>query len=501
VGRAAAIPVLEFRIADLNAEYRGASMASLMDNAGKAVAREVRRRVKGAHPRAVVFCGQGNNGGDGYVAARELAGHFHVTVVFAEGREAVDAAGISGGALKHLEADRSVRKIDWSPSRRTAVERACRGAAVVLDGLLGSGISGPARAPYPELIALINRVGALKVAIDVPSGFPFAPAVRPDLTVTIEAPKVGMTRANSGRIVPVRIGFPPEAWTHTGPGDLLLVPRVDDFAEKADRGILAVVAGGPYSGAPALVALAAHAAGIGLVHVFTPERVADVVRRFDPTLVVHGLPGGEVEASHVEGLLAEISKRRCAALAVGPGLGRARGTQDAVRLLLQGLRVPAVVDADAIAAATLVPEGTLSRAILTPHAREFRLLSKQPAGDSRDVKTRKAAARAAAAAHRTALLLKGHVSVITDGRRMKLNDAGVSAMAVGGAGDVLTGLIGAMLAKGLSPFDAGRVGAFVSGRAGEIAFETLGHSLKPTDMIDAVPRVFAGHLPWWGGKP
>jgi NAD(P)H-hydrate epimerase len=163
-------------------------------------------------------------------------------------------------------------------------------------------------------------------------------------------------------------------------------------------------------------------------------------------------------------------------------------------------RATAVIDADAIRAAADL-DGKLGRALLTPHSGEFKGLTGRSPGEATDIKARARAAQEAAKSLRTALLLKGHITVITDGKRTKLNDAGVSAMAVGGTGDVLTGIVGALLSKGLSPYDAGRVGAFIGGAAGQVAFGELGHSLKPTDLITSIPRVMARHLDWWGGKP
>jgi NAD(P)H-hydrate epimerase len=492
---------VEFRIADQNAVYRGVSLEQLMDGAGREIAAFVHRRLPRGHPKVVVLAGKGNNGGDGFAAASRLARASSVVVVMAEGAEALDAEGPAGRALKTIESHHAIRRLDWARETKARIENEVRRADVVLDCLLGSGISGPARSPYRELIALTRRARGLVVSVDVPSGFPFAPAVRPDITLTIEERKIGMTRANSGSLVPIHIGFPPESWTHTGPGELLLIPRVPDFAQKADRGILAVVAGGPYSGAPALAAMAAYACGVGLVHVFTPESVADIVRKFDPMLVVHALDGKELSPEHASGLVDELAARRCAALAIGPGLGRAPRTLEAVRAIIGRTPLPAVVDADAIRAVATLKGRELAKAVVTPHAGEFKAFAGRSAPPDREVAARSAAAKAAARAHRTTVLLKGHWTVITDGERVKWNDAGVSAMAVGGTGDVLTGVVGAFLSKGLSPFDAARVGAFVCGKAGEIAFEDLGHSMKPTDLLARVPRVLARYLDWWGGRP
>jgi ADP-dependent NAD(P)H-hydrate dehydratase / NAD(P)H-hydrate epimerase len=495
-----AVPVIEFRIADQNAVYRGVSLDRLMEGAGEAVARFVLKRLPQGHPHVLVLAGKGNNGGDGLAAALHLARAGRVTVVLAEARGAVNPLSPAGRALKAVDGHRAIVKIEWGPAVKKQVVDEIRRADIVLDCLLGSGISGPVRPPYDALVAISAAAKGKLVSVDVPSGFPFAPAVQPDVTLTIERPKVGMTRANSGRIVPIHIGFPPEAWTHTGPGELLLVPPVGDEAQKRDRGVLGVVAGGPYSGAPALVALAAHACGVGLVHIFTPESVADVVRRFDPTLIVHALAGQSLDVAHVKTVSRLLAERRCSALAIGPGLGRVPATLAASAGIIRASGLPIIVDADAIAAAAAIKGNALRRAVITPHAGEFEAFAGRPAPPEAQMEARARAAKGAARSHRTAVLLKGHVSVVTDGTRTKLNDTGVSAMAVGGSGDVLTGIIGAMLSKGLSPFDAARVGAFVSGKAGELAYGELGHSLKPTDMIAHIPRVMARYLSWWGGR-
>jgi len=497
----AGVPLVEFRIADTNAVYRGASLDQLMAGAGREVAAFL-GRLRPPPRRVLIVAGRGNNGGDGLAAATRLPAAARVTVLLAEGEAAYGEGGPAWNALRAVRRRKSIRRLAWGPDTAERARRELAEADVVLDCLLGSGIRGPPRAPYGELIRRVNRAKGHVVSVDVPSGFPFRPAVRPRTTLTIEAAKVGMTRANSGRIVPVHIGFPPQAWTHTGPGELLLIPPVPAHARKEDRGVLAVVGGGPYSGAPALSALAAYACGAGLVHVFTPASVADVVRRFDPTLVVHPLPGGHLAPEHASAVLRDLRDRRCAALAIGPGLGRAAATMAAVRTLVRSCPLPTVVDADAIRAVSALGRGgALRHAVVTPHAGEFRAFCGAQAGPANDEAARQRAAEKAARDRRTTVLLKGRVTVITDGGRTKLNDAGVPAMAVGGTGDVLTGATGALLAKGLTPFDAARAAAFLCGKAGELAFEDLGHSMMPPDLIRNIPRVLARHLAWWGGRP
>lgn len=494
------VPLVEFRIADRNAVYRGVSLDRLMDGAGREVAAFV-RRMRPAPRRVLIVAGKGNNGGDGYAAAVRLPPSMRVTLLMAEGKAAMERGGPAWKALREVREKAAVKRFVWGPRTKARAAGEFRQADVVVDCLLGSGVRGPARPPYDELIRRVNGAEGHVVSVDVPSGFPFEPAVRPRTTLTIESAKEGMTRANSGRILPVKIGFPPEAWTHTGPGELLLIPPVAPHAHKRDRGVLAVVAGGPYSGAPALAALSAYACGAGLVHVFTPESVSDVVRRFDPTLVVHPLKGAALGEEHVPAILRDIQARRCGALAVGPGVGRAQTTLRALRALVRGCPLPAVIDADAIRAVAPLGRRALRHAVLTPHAGEFKAFSGREPGRADDDEARREAAETVARARSTTVLLKGRVTVVTDGRRTKLNDAGAPGMAVGGSGDVLTGATGSLLSKGLAPFDAARAAAFICGKAGELAFEQKGHSMIPPDIIAGVPRVMARYLPWWGGQP
>ncbi len=493
------VPLVDFRIADRNAVYRGVSLDVLMEGAGREVASFV-GRMKPRPGRVLIVAGKGNNGGDGLAAATRLPKSIHATVVMAEGKDSYAKDGPAWKALREVKRRSSIRRIAWGTANLDRVGREFEGADVVLDCLLGSGIKGAARPPYDELIRRVNGARGRVVSVDVPSGFPLKPAVRPHTTLTIETAKTGMTRANCGRIVPIHIGFPAQAWTHTGPGELLLIPPVAPHAHKTDRGVLAVVAGGPYSGAPALVALSAYACGTGVVHVFTPESVSDVVRRFDPTLIVHPLSGDRLIDDHIAGVLKKAKDRRCRAVALGPGLGRAPATMAAVRTLVSQSDLPTVIDADAIHAVARLGKGRLAHAVVTPHAGEFKAFSGSSAGPSHDVPARTRAAESVARRRKTTVLLKGRITVVTDGNRTRLNDAGVPGMAVGGTGDVLTGAVGALMAKGLSPFDAARTAAFICGRAGELAFEDLGHSMMPPDLIRKVPRVMARYLDWWGGR-
>ncbi len=496
----AGVPLVEFRIADRNSVYRGVPSDALMAGAGREVAAFI-ARMRPTPQRVLIVAGKGNNGGDGFAAALRLPKSMRVTVLLAESEEAMAPDGPARQAYGALRREAAVRRLEWSPKTAARAREEVQAADVVVDCLLGSGIRGPARPPYGQLIGLVNRARGHIVSVDVPSGFPFQPSVRPRTTLTIEAAKEGMNRSNSGRIVPVKIGFPPEAWTHTGPGELLLIPPVEPHAHKTDRGVLAIVAGGPYSGAPALAALSAYACGTGMVHVFTPESVADIVRRFDPTLIVHALPGDHLAPEHAPGILKDVGARRCHALAVGPGLGRAAPTLEAVCAVVAGSKLPTVVDADAIRAAARLKGNALRHAVITPHDGEFKAFAGNSPGAATDVEARMAAAKAAARAHRTTVLLKGRVTVVTDGRRAKLNDAGAPGMAVGGSGDVLTGSIGALLAKGLDPYDAARTSAFICGKAGEAAFDDIGHSMTPPDTVRNIPRVLSRYLDWWGGRP
>src|SRR5213080_4531326 len=310
-------------------------------------------------------------------------------------------------------------------------EEAIASAHLLIDALLGIGVDGPLREPYAALIRQMKASGKPILSVDVPSGFGTDLAVQPTVTVTLHDVKEGMTAGNSGRIRVADIGIPARIAAMIGPGEFTLYPVPKSTSHKGQNGRVLVIGGGPYTGAPALVGYGA--------------------------------------------------------------LGDAEGTLDAVKEIVRSIPLPLVVDADAIRAVASDPKCLLGkRAVITPHSREFQTLTGKPLPDAPE--ERAEPVREAAKALGATILLKGHVDIVTDGTRVKFNYTGNPGMTVGGTGDVLCGVVAGLMSKGMPPFDAARLGAFVNGCAGDLAFKIKSYGLTSVDVADNLGRVLAEFL-------
>jgi len=473
-----AIPPEEVRVLDTNAAYLGVRTIVLMENAGEKVARLVLGIAK-PDSKVAVVCGKGNNGGDGFVAARHLGKQLKTDVFLAEQEQGISSE------LARMNLDR-VRDL----LKPTAAFDP-RQYAIIVDAMLGIGLQGRPKAPYEGLIRTLNSSRRTVVSVDVPSGWPSDLSVRPDVTVTFHAPKVGMSKANSGRIVVEDIGIPPEAEMYCGPGDFALLPRRRKDAHKGDAGRVLVIGGGPYTGAPAFSGMAAMRSGVDLTFVATPESAALPVAVYSPNIIVKPLTGEILVEAHVQELV-EFSKGMDS-VAIGPGLGNEQETLRAVREFVRRCSAPLVIDADAIGACGSVPKVLRGKSgVITPHAGEFRKLTGRTAPD--DIDRRAGIVREAAARLKMTVLLKGPTDVISDGSYVKMNRVHNEAMTVGGTGDVLTGLVAGLVAQKATPFAAARIGAFVNGVAGNLAFEEKSYGLLSTDIIEKVPFVVRRYL-------
>src|SRR2546421_75504 len=477
------ISPLEMRVLDRNAQYFGISTLDLMEAAGKAVAEVARSEFGAAGKRVLVLCGTGNNGGDGLVAARHLANEARVTVLLARPPDQL-ATPEAQANFERLHDVQILAGLDRS-------EEAIAEADTLIDALLGIGIEGPLREPYASLVRQMNKSGRPILSIDVPSGFGADLMVRPTLTVTLHDVKEGMTPENSGRIRIADIGTPARVASMIGRGEFLLYPAPRARSHKGENGRLLVIAGGPYTGAPALVAFGAMGIGIDLVHVATPALAATVVASYSPTFIVHPLVGHRLLREDLRQII-ELTPR-VDAVAIGPGLGDASGTLEAIREAVRGIPLPMVLDADAIKAVAADPKCLVGKkAVLTPHSREFQLLSGKALPDAPE--ERAEMVRETAKALGATILLKGHVDLVTDGARLKFNYTGNPGMTAGGTGDVLCGLTAGLIAKGMALYDAARLAAFTNGMAGDLAFEEQSYCLTSVVVSNQLGRVLAKFL-------
>ena len=459
-----------------------------MENAGKGVAEYVRNIVKNTKKNILILCGAGNNGGDGFVAARYLTQYYKVTVFLVETKIKTEIAQKNYQKLQTYDVKTytAPRDIDTLLTEND----------IYIDALLGIGLTGELKEPY---VTIVNKINATKnkmiISIDVPTGLGTTSSITPDHTVTFHDIKEGMHKKNSGNIQVVDIGIPQEATTYVGPGELsVYYPRPVKKSHKGDNGIVLVIGGGPYIGAPALCGIAALRTGVDLVYIATPKRSWKSVAAFSPNFIVKDLHDDMLTKNDIPTI--EELLHKCTAVVLGPGLGTAQETEEAIIPLIKRIiaeRKPLVIDADAIK-----PVGQNlqciqdSTTVITPHVGEFKKLTGITL--SQDIDTRINAVKNWAKKIGITIFLKGYIDVLSDGTNLKQNKVHNEAMTVGGTGDVLAGIIGALLSKGVKPFNAVRIAAFLNGEAGNEAFQKKSYGLIATDIIDEIPAVLKKYL-------
>lgn len=266
------------------------------------------------------------------------------------------------------------------------------------------------------------------------------------------------------------------------------------YFPKYSFGLLLVIGGGEfYSGSPALSALAAFNSGVDMVNILAPKRAADIIASFSPDLSAYPLEGKRLEKKHLATLLAftesakTVSKGKTAVV-IGGGMGRSEETKETIIEYLDHVDVPTVIDAAAIHALELKPEVVREKPFLiTPHTFEFFVLTKREIYKLPH-KEKIKAVKEEAARLQTVIFLKEKPDIISNGKKVALNESGSPYMSVGGTGDALAGICGALLARRIDPFTAAQAAAFISGKAGEIAAQRLKEGLVATEVIKAIPE-------------
>lgn len=269
-------------------------------------------------------------------------------------------------------------------------------------------------------------------------------------------------------------------------------------ARKYDYGLLLVIGGSEfYSGSPAFSALAAFKSGVDMVRIIAPKRAADIIASFSPNLAAYPLPGAHLNKENLTTLIAMTESAKAAAggktaVVIGGGMGRSRETQEAILEYLSQVSVPVVIDADAIHALAKKPEIISDQpSLITPHAYEFFVLTGKEVAKLSDEEKIKVVQQEAERL-KTTILLKGKTDIISNGQEVALARAGSPFMTVGGMGDTLAGICGALLARGVLPFEAAQSGILINDLAGELASKKLEESVMATDLIEAIPQVIKG---------
>lgn len=481
----------------------------LMENAGRAVADIIRARYADLLPGPVlILCGRGNNGGDGFVIARHLrdAG-WQVRVVLLAERPLPSGDAAAMLAIFERSGGNVVAAPDPAALAAALSAADCR---LCVDALLGTGCTRAPEGVVADAVAWLNRQTAPVVAVDLPSGVDAGSgripgsAVRATLTVTFAFAKVGLVSypgaGLAGEVVTVPIGIPHEV-AAAAPADYLLIDRFEARAllpprpvdgHKGSFGHLLVVAGSPgKSGAAVMTATAGLRAGAGLVTLACPAglQVIAATQLLEVMTAPLAEVGGAVSLQAMSELLALSDGKQ--ALALGPGLGSGDETTALVRRLLKESPLPAVIDADGLNALAghldVLAQRRGRPTVLTPHPGEMARLSGQPVAAIQA--DRIAAARDFAVTHGVVLVLKGARTVTAgpDGR-VRINASGHAGMASGGMGDVLTGLIGGLLAQGMAAGDAAALGVFLHGLAGDRLYDRYGDAgLLAGDLLGELP--------------
>jgi len=491
-------------------EDLGVPSLVLMENAAIGVV-EALGQAFGDAESVAVFCGPGNNGGDGLAVARHLAVRGWEVRVFliTGGRELSGDAAVQLGICR--KAELPILEVASGDGLPAALEAAAE-CDVVVDALFGTGLARPLEGLFAQAVETINSLPAPCVAVDLPSGLagsqtrPIGPHVRADLTVTFAAPKVAHVFPPAadavGEMVVTDLGIPPrlveEIEEEAGDLHLLmgeelaeLLPEREPGTHKGDYGHALIAAGSPgKAGAAILAARAAVRAGAGLVTAAVPEPILQTVDLGSVESMTLGLPAGAAGqiAERAADVLLDAAEGKTA-LALGPGLGQEPATASAIRRIVLECPLPLVLDADGVNAfAGRAAELARRKAetILTPHPGELgRLLGISTSQIQED---RLAAARGAAEETGAIVVLKGHLTLVASGTAVFVNPTGNPGMATGGTGDVLTGLIAGLLAQGLDALDATLLAVYLHGLAGDLAASRLGEgALAAGDLIEILP--------------
>ncbi|MFC1549377.1 NAD(P)H-hydrate dehydratase [Nitrospirota bacterium] len=479
----------------------------LMERAGLAVVSRITERFGGS--KVLVIAGTGNNGGDGIMAARELRNIGYRTSVLIAGKKEKLSRD---AAAQYRSADAMGVPIRFYSSFIKPRPEELHGA-IIVDALVGTGLAKDIKGSLARTIDTINDSGCPVVSVDIPSGVSadtgqvLGTAVQADFTVTFGTLKRGHLlypgAELSGKVFVHDIGFPRQLLgeiTCNVPGShemRLLIPERPPDSHKGDFGHLLSIAGSRgKTGAAFMSAEAALRAGAGLVTLAAPEALSDIYQARVTEAMVLPLPsgaGGNLSFEALEGILAFASEK-ATAIAMGPGLGQDKETTRLVRDVLENSPVPVVLDADGINAlgskAASLLSNTRAPVVLTPHPGEFSRISGMSV--PKIEADRPGNALAFAKKCGAYVVLKGAPTVIAGPEgELFINTTGGSGLSKGGTGDILTGMIGALCAMGMSPLEASLLGSYMHGLAGDLAASALGDfSTMASDVIGHIPDAF-----------
>lgn len=482
-------------VLDANAEALGIPKLSLMENAGRCLAYKIIHLLKPC--KVAIFAGTGGNGGDGFVSARYLVNKgFNVHVILLGHPSRIK----SEEALRNWEVLQRIEGIH-SPLKITKVEDSSDlpiiDADIILDALLGTGTEGKLREPISSAVDIINKSKGIKVSVDIPSGLDpltgkvFDKSVQADFTITFHQEKSGFKDAKPeylGEIKICDIGIPLEAEIYTGPGDLLRLKKRFNTSHKGQNGRVLIIGGNKdYSGAPAIAALSALKSGADMSVVACPSGVCNTIRSYSPDLIINCLTDEFITPKDMEKILK--LQANADSLVLGCGIGKEDETAETLNNLIEKADKPLIIDADAL---KIIDRDLIKNSnveiVLTPHASEFKTLFSVKIPEKLDQKIETVIK--VSKSYNVTILLKGALDVIAFNDKIKLNSTGNPGMTVGGTGDCLAGLVGGLVAQGHKTYEAAFLGAYINGKAGDLAAQSYGNNFTATDLLNTLPKAF-----------
>ena len=496
---------------DNNAQWLGIPLIHLMECAGYSIADEIIKRYKlDKNSDVAIFCGMGNNGGDGFVVARHLAAFNIKSTIILVG----SPSGIRTHASKfnwkiltnHI--DYLIKTIVVKDSTQIKdiklLNKKEGNLSLIVDGLLGTGISGKIREPIATAIEVMNEIKKRDdievVSIDLPSGMNpntgevTDKAVKADLVISLHRIKKGLD-INSEYIKEIvirSIGIPYEADLFVGKGDLIPTLKTRNIDNhKGEFGRMLVIGGSKnYSGAPAYSSLTGIHFGIDLVITYVPEVVGDVIRSYSPNLIVRANKGDWLNLKSLEEISMLIDWAN--SIVIGPGLSLQKESEELLTKLLELIvekKKSFVLDADALKLVKNHLEILKGQnVILTPHEGELKTMVDIELPPYNEIEKRSIIIQELAKKLGVTLLVKGPYDYISDGEKTKINRTGCPEMSIGGTGDVLAGLCGSFIATENNPFDSACSAAFLNGILGEYCKKTIGNRFTAVDMINNINK-------------
>ena len=505
-------------VTDYNCEFLGLSRLCLMESAGKSLAEEVGKIAVYTFSKpvkVVIFTGSGGNGGDGFVAARYLLNRgYDVDIYMLKDNIRSSYSKTNLEILQNMKPRLSRLNIynlkSLEDINNCEVAKSEDSEFIIVDGLLGTGISGKLQTNIKRAIEIINESKGIKISVDVPSGMdPLTGevsdlAVIPDYTISFHKIKDGVRNAEEevvGGLVTADIGIPFEAEYFVNYGDFLRLKNRDSSSHKGNNGrLLAVGGSADYSGAPAIAGMAAIGAGADLVYVASPQKAAEAIKSTSPDLIVKSLNGDKLALEHMEDIL-EISENVDAVL-IGPGAGIDEDTSKLFNVLVTKIKKPIVLDADALKQVEVSLIKNREDIILTPHIFEFKsffnvsndLTLDIDSYDFKKVDENITEFQQIARQIKGTVIVKGQYDLILSGTRFRINKSGNSGMTVGGTGDALAGITTSLLSQGANAFDSACLGVFINGLAGDEAFKEKGTGFSATDLVSYIGNVIKNGL-------